>query len=85
MPTEKLAARVAALEHEVARLRSALESERGGEKPWWEQITGSFARDRMYQEAMRLGQQQRRAQRPPTSRQRRGSDARTRHRSSERP
>jgi len=82
MPTEKLAARVAALEHEVARLRNALESGRGGKKPWWEQITGSFARDRMYQEAMRLGQQQRRALRSLTSQLRRGSNARTRHRSS---
>lgn len=82
MPTEKLAARVAALEHEVARLRRALEDGREGEIPWWEQITGSFARDRMYQEAMRLGQQQRRAQRPPVPKRRRDSDARTRHRSS---
>jgi hypothetical protein len=76
MPTGKLAARVAALEHEVARLRSALESERGGRKPWWEQITGSFAQDRMYKEAMRLGQEQRRAQKVPASRRRRDRNVR---------
>ncbi|MBM4259633.1 MAG: hypothetical protein FJ147_27510 [Deltaproteobacteria bacterium] len=79
MPTEKLAARVAALEHEVVRLRNVLEGKRGEEKPWWEKITDSFARDRMYQEAMKLGQQQRRSYRPSTSRQRKGSDARSRH------
>jgi len=82
MPTGKLAARVAALENEVARLRKVLESERDGVKPWWEQITGTFARDRLYKEAMRLGQQQRRAQRSPAARVRRDSDARPRHRSS---
>jgi len=70
MPIGKLAARVAALEHEVARLRSALESEQGGRKPWWEQIAGSFARDRIYKEAMRLGQEQRRAHRVPAPQQR---------------
>jgi hypothetical protein len=47
----ELAARVAALEDEVTRLRKTIESERGKEKPWWEQITGTFAQDRMYQEA----------------------------------
>ncbi|MBI3799110.1 MAG: hypothetical protein HY268_19360 [Deltaproteobacteria bacterium] len=57
MPTGKLAARVAALENEVARLRRSLESERGGVKPWWEQIAGTFAQDHLYKEAMRLGQQ----------------------------
>ena len=82
MPTEKLAARVAALEGEVARLRSVLESGRSKEEPWWERITGSFARDRMYQEAMKLGQQQRHAQRSPASKRHRDGDARTRHRSS---
>lgn len=82
MPTEKLAARVAALENEVARLRRDLESERAQEKPWWEHIVGTFAQDRMYKEAMRLGQQQRRSNRAPTSRQRRNSNAGARHRSS---
>jgi len=82
MPTEKLTARVAALEHEVARLRRDLESERAGERPWWEHIAGTFAQDRVYKEAMRLGQQQRRSQQSPASKQRRDSYARTRHRSS---
>jgi hypothetical protein len=59
MQTGKLEARIAALENEVTRLRRDLESGRGGEKPWWEQIAGTFAQDRMYREAMRLGQQQR--------------------------
>lgn len=82
MKTGELAARVTALENEVARLRKDLESERGGEKPWWEHVTGTFAQDRIYKEAMRLGRQQRRTQRSPSSSQRRGNRARTRHRSS---
>lgn len=82
MSTGKLAARVAALENEVARLRRNLESERDGVKPWWEHIAGTFAQDRLYKEAMMLGQQQRRSQRPSPSSQRRDSHARARHRSS---
>lgn len=82
MQTGKLEARVAALEHEVTRLRRDLESGRGGGKPWWEQIAGTFARDRMYKEAMRLGQQQRRAQKSPPSKQPRDGDVRARHRPS---
>jgi hypothetical protein len=82
MPTEKLAARVAALESEVARLRRDLESERDQGKPWWEYIAGTFAQDRLYKEAMRLGQQQRRSQKSFPAIQRRDSHARARHRSS---
>ena len=82
MSTGNLAARVAALESEVARLRKDLESERTEGKPWWEQIAGTFAQDRVYKEAMRLGQQQRRAKQAPTSRQRKDSHVRPRHRSS---
>jgi hypothetical protein len=76
MPSEKLAARIAALENEVARLRTDFESERGEGRPWWEQIAGTFAQDRLYKQAMKLGQQQRRAQRSLTSKQRRDSHAR---------
>ena len=54
MSTGKLAARVAALENEVARLRRDLEGERDGVKPWWEHIAGTFAQDRLYKEAMKL-------------------------------
>lgn len=79
MSTRKLADRVAALENEVARLRRDLEGERGEVKPWWESIAGTFAQDRLYKEAMRLGQQQRRDQKSFPSRQRRESHARARH------
>lgn len=82
MKTGELAARVTALENEVARLRRDLESEQGKAKPWWERIVGTFAQDRMYKEAMRLGRQQRRTQRQPSSSQRRDNRARARRRSS---
>ena len=80
----ELAARVAALEDEVTRLRKAIESGRGREKPWWEQIAGTFAQDRMYQEARKLGQRERRSQGARASQQRSEKHAGTRHRSSER-
>jgi hypothetical protein len=82
MSTGKLAVRVAALENEVARLRRDLESERDGVKPWWEHIAGTFAQDRLYKEAMKLGQQQRRDQRSSAPGQRGDRHARTRHRPS---
>ena len=76
MSTGRLAARVAALEDEVARLRRDLESERDGIKPWWVYIAGTFAQDGLYKEAMRLGQQQRRSQKSLPSSQRRDRHAR---------
>jgi hypothetical protein len=82
MPSGKLAIRVAALENEVARLKKEIEGERAGLRPWWEYIAGTFAQDRVYKEAMKLGQQQRRAQPSSLSKQHKESHARTRHRSS---
>jgi hypothetical protein len=51
---EKLEERVAHLEAEVARLRHKVDRE--PVKPWWEQISGTFADDPAYDEAMRLGE-----------------------------
>jgi hypothetical protein len=60
--TGQLEARVAALEDEVARLKRTIWQEREQTKPWWEQIAGTFAQDRMYKEAMTLGRQHRRSE-----------------------
>jgi hypothetical protein len=59
MASVSLKDRVAALEAEVARLKSKIETVATPEKPWWEQIWGSFADDPCYEEAMRLGREYR--------------------------
>jgi hypothetical protein len=66
MPSARLEQRVAALEMEVAKLKSKLE-ERETRLPWWEQIAGTFQNDPIYDHAMRLGQQYRQSLRPKLS------------------
>ena len=64
--------RVAALETEVERLKrerstaptSPAVPASTEEKPWWERIFGTFKDDPMFEEAMRLGEEYRRSQRP---------------------
>lgn len=56
--------RLAALEQEVARLRSKVEAKENGSKPWWQQIAGTFEGDPYYAEAMRLGREYRESLRP---------------------
>jgi hypothetical protein len=56
---EQLEERVASLEVEVARLKSQLEVVSLAKKPWWEKITGTFADNSAYDEAMRLGREYR--------------------------
>ena len=70
MATLKLEARVAALEAEVTRLKNKLERAASSAQPWWEQITGTFADDPIYEDAMRLGRQYRQSQRPAPARPR---------------
>lgn len=67
MNSLSLEKRLTALEGEVARLKSRLESR----EPWWERIAGTFADDPVYQEAMKLGRQYRQSQRPRSTRKRR--------------
>ena len=55
--------RIAVLEDELAKLKTRIE----GTEPWWERIAGTFENDPIYQKAMRLGRQYRRAQRPRAS------------------
>jgi hypothetical protein len=63
MASARLEQRVAALEAEVAKLKSKL-AERDTTTPWWEQIAGTFQNDPLHERAMQLGQQYRQSQRP---------------------
>ena len=78
----QLEARVAALEEEVARIKSARERERGTPQPWWERIAGTFAHDRPYKKAMLLGKQYRHSQASPAVESREARYGRARHRPS---
>lgn len=64
MAVNKLEARVAMLEAEVKRLKSKQH------RPWWEVISGTFANDPTYDEAMALGRAYRESQRPKPSKRR---------------
>ncbi len=55
---ENIEERLANLEAEVALLKSKLQSD-SPKTPWWETISGTFANDPVYDEAMRLGREYR--------------------------
>lgn len=57
--------RVATLEDEVAQLKQARGKAAEAAVPWWEQRFGAFKDDPAYEEAMRLGAEDRRAQPTP--------------------
>jgi len=69
MASAQLEQRVAALEAEVARLKSKL-GERDTATPWWEQIAGTFQHDPLSERAMQLGQRYRQSLRPQSPAQR---------------
>jgi hypothetical protein len=56
--------RVAVLEAEVARLKQERYNAAQAQKPWWEEIRGTFRNDPIYTEAMRLGREYRESLRP---------------------
>ncbi len=63
MTNTELEKRIAALEAEVASLKSKVEKNSNTDKaPWWEQRMGVFADDPIYDEAMRLGREYRESQ-----------------------
>lgn len=62
MSDNKLERRVEHLESEIQTLRQKLD-ELSRKKPWWDRIAGTFEKDPMYEQAMKLGRKYRRAQR----------------------
>ena len=72
MPTLSLKERVAALETEVADLKKRLGRSMGNEKPWWEEIAGTFENDPLFEKAMKLGRAYRESLRPKRRARRNG-------------
>lgn len=66
MSAQELEIRLIALEAEVARLKKKVEADDENIVPWWEKISGTFADDPIYDEAMRLGREYRESLRPKT-------------------
>lgn len=68
MTVASIEERVAALEVEVARLKQQIEALNKPSGPWWQEISGAFADDPMFEEAMRLGREYRESLRPKATR-----------------
>ncbi len=63
MSNTEIEKRLAALEAEVALLKSkVVKKNKTSEEPWWKQRVGMFADDPAYDEAMRLGREYRESQ-----------------------
>lgn len=59
MVTSELEIRVSTLETELAKLKKKIGQDIDPEIPWWEKISGSFANDPAFEEAMKLGREYR--------------------------
>lgn len=62
--------RVEALEEEIARIKERLGERPAAKTSWTDAITGTFANDPIYDEAMRLGREYRESLRPQPRKQR---------------
>lgn len=62
MATTEIEIRVSALENEIATLKEKLAKMEKTSPSWWQKISGTFANDTDYDEAMRLGREYRLAQ-----------------------
>ena len=63
MSSSALEKRVAVLEEELARLRRKIETAEIT-RPWWERIAGTFEKDPVYEQAMKMGRDYRKSLSP---------------------
>ena len=64
MSPDNLEKRVIAIEAEVAKLKAKLATVSGEDVPWWRHMSGIFADDPAFEEAMKLGREWRESFRP---------------------
>jgi len=62
MDATEIEKRVSVLESEISTMKEKLDKLEKSPANWWQKISGSFADDADYEEAMRLGRQYRVAQ-----------------------
>jgi hypothetical protein len=55
--SDRLEARVATLETELAQMKQMLSGSQSERAPWWLKVAGSFEDDPTFDEAVRLGQE----------------------------
>ena len=67
MSSSAIEKRVAALEEELARLRRKIEVAEST-RPWWERIAGTFEKDPVYEQAMKMGREYRKSLHPARKR-----------------
>ena len=68
MVTTEIEIRVSALENEITILKKKLAKFEKAPTAWWQKISGTFANDADYEEAMRLGREYRLAQKEESAR-----------------
>lgn len=74
MAESSLRERVTALEAEVAALKAKIQAAGQTQKDWLDAISGSFANDPIYEEAIRLGREWRESFRPKPRKRRKKPD-----------
>ncbi len=67
MATTEIEIRVSALENEITILKRKLAKFEKTPETWWQKISRTFADDKDYEEAMRLGREYRLAQKEESS------------------
>jgi len=82
MSSADLETRVSALEAELAKLKAEISTSSGRQGLWWDEISGIFANDPAFEEAMRLGRKWRESFRPKPAKKKK-SNGGSRHRSSD--
>ena len=76
MAVREIELRVTTLEAEVTQLKRKLKAVTNPAIPWWREIYGTFGKDPLYEEAMRIGTGYRKSLRPKRAKRAKQSAAR---------